>query len=296
MKAFNSFPLNELISKYLFYEYSHKRVSLIRVLFYSLVFCTHAIFTFHYYDLWVTLPYEMWAPVGFSLLINKIPSYEFVGSVYNIWLVVTLFCVFGLFTKFMSWIWFLIAFYLSSLRLSFGEFSHEYQVIVILGFLLAVNRTNVHYSIDSLIFSKKNKVYENKNGWLIQTAKLYFVIIFFSAGYSKLFRNGIDWFATDNVANWMIYSNHYYLSLFARDLAIGPFLAQNIFLCSVIGFLGVTLEILSPLILSKKYSYFILALFFAFQTANYFLFTRGFFEFLALYIFWIPNEGTSIEK
>ncbi|GAG33535.1 unnamed protein product [marine sediment metagenome] len=74
-------------------------------------------------------------------------------------------------------------------------------------------------------------------------------LVFFGAGYSKLYRSGLEWIFSDSFSNLLIV--HHYLKPMPNDW--GLWVAKHHWMCVVMALSAVTFELGAPLGLINKY-------------------------------------------
>jgi hypothetical protein len=159
----------------------------------------------------------------------------------------------GFLTRFNCVLSALMAFYLCGLENNFVRVGHGFTLPVILCGIFAFGDAGADWSVDTLLrkkFGWKPRPAESGDyTWPLQLICMTFALVFFGAGYSKLYRSGLEWIFSDNFSNMLVM--HHYFS--PPPLDWGLWIAQHQWLCVIMAFSAVMLEICAPLGLWNNY-------------------------------------------
>ena len=147
-----------------------------------------------------------------------------------------------------------MALYILGLPNCYGfKIGHGYTLPLIVMGIFAVGNSGAAWSIDSLIrkrFSRKQRPAESGDyTWPMKLIIVTFALVFFGAGYSKLYRSGLPWIFSDSFSNLLI-MHHYYRP---PPLDWGLWIAKYHWLCVLMALSAVTFELSAPLGLINKY-------------------------------------------
>lgn len=195
----------------------------------------------------------------------------------------------GFLTPASYWVIFLSSAVLNMNSLKFCFFDHRTLPLQAAFFLWALLDTNSSYRLDQKLF--KWKAQEGDPSFLFQIMRLHFVIVFFAAGIAKLRYGGIEWITTDTLQNYLILQNFFFENTFAHRhfQSLNHWVIQQPWLCHLLAFETVLIELLAPLALVRhRSSRSIVFSLLLMQIGIYFLMFFKFTPWLALYVFWIP--------
>jgi len=247
------------------------------------------------YVVWSDFNPLFWFPISFFEVFDlTILPNNALAAVTWIWKISLLFSCIGLFTRFSTFVAFLLGAYLLGLPHNFGKIHHSDGLIVIIMAIMALSQSGEFFSLDRLIRRLRNKNFNkkieqaSKFSWPVKCVCLAFLLVFFAAGVAKLRYNGLGWVFSDNMAN-----------IFWRHNAIGTGLLNNLIpglvtqerLCRINASLTLLLELAAPVALfNKPASIVILPGLFFLQFGIALLLGVWFRPFLAAYVFWVPWE------
>lgn len=187
-----------------------------------------------------------------------------------------------------------------SYRYSFSLERYGDAMVIITLFVLALSRSGDYLSVDYFILKKfKYKFSDNTiNGeyyWPLKSIQAVWILIWFSAGYTKLRVSGFNWFEQNPLMYSIKFTSQLlkqYPIYYERNLRWGQILLQHPTVCYYLSIGGFLLEIFAPVALfSKKLSLLIvpsltLMLVFIYLILGYnFLLPYG-----LVVLFWIPWE------
>lgn len=246
---------------------------------------------------------------------------EIIGVIFNInltynqalimaWLfrISTLFSILGLFTIPAMWISFISLFLLNANALKFCYWNHHSIPLHVGMFLWALLDRNSSFRVDNIIKHKivgsmnlQDPITLQHNEILPMLNRIYFSIIFFLSGFTKLKFSGWSWVASDSLKNILITQNFAHENYWPSRLfvIINSFVIKIPYLTEILAFTTILIEIAAPLVLFKtKLRKWILIDLALMQIGIYILMYIKFSPWAATYIFWLPlNEwGSSIRN
>lgn len=162
-------------------------------------------------------------------------------------------CV-GFFTRISSISTALMALYILGLPNCYGgKISHGWTLPLVLMIVFAFSNSGTAWSIDSFIrkrFSRKPQSAESgQYNWPLKLITVTIALVFFGAGYSKLYRSGLVWIFSDNFSNLLL-MHHYWGQ---PPLDWGLWIAKHQWLYVPMALSAVTFELGAPLGLINKY-------------------------------------------
>lgn len=162
-------------------------------------------------------------------------------------------CV-GFFTRISSISSTLMATYVVGLPSCYGgKIGHGYTLPLIVMGIFAFSNSGAAWSIDNFVrkrFSRKPQPAESgQYTWPLKLIAVTFALVFFGAGYSKLYRSGLPWIFSDSFSNLLVM--HHYFN--PPPLDWGLWIAKHHWMCVLMAFSAVALELAAPLGLINKY-------------------------------------------
>jgi len=89
--------------------------------------------------------------------------------------------------------------------------------------------------------------FANRAGWSVRLLQFLLCVMYFFAGYSKLFASGTEWASPRNIRLYLLGLDQFHFFHTAAAHAI----ADNAVLCRFIGIFGITYELLFPVVLVR---------------------------------------------
>lgn len=261
-----------------------------RILFYFLLIINLGGFTsFKYY---LNFPDIIFNPTGFlqTIYLKNLVK-EYIELIYIVFYLSVFFSMIGLMTKFSTWVSFFAGLIIFSIPRSYSGILFLFIPLLFILFIFALSQCGDHFSLDSLIFKKNKKPIKSfEYNWPIKAAKFVFIFFFFSSGFHKLKAGGLEWFLSDNLVNNFLCSPFTRIDsvpLFVSDLKLNYYAAnyKNLFrfaACMVIVF-----QLLSPLMLLKKFKNLFLTVFISMHVFSIFTLFISPLVNIPLYAFWI---------
>lgn len=268
-----------------------------RILYYSIVLISTAPFYLAY---WGQFDGPKCTEIS-GILLDLSLNFDQATVVAWIFQISTLFAAIGLLTRFSLWISFLSLGLLNANALQFCYWNHHSIPLHVGMFLWALLDTNSSFRLDSLIhrFVRPQKERSNpsfatlSDNYLPILSRVYFAIIFFLSGYTKLKYSGLNWIFSDNLKNILITQNFAhenfwwspeFVSLNAFVIGI-PYAGQLMALATIV------LELCAPLALFKtRLRNWIIADLALMQVGVFLLMYINFSPWAATYVFWLPLD------
>jgi hypothetical protein len=195
----------------------------------------------------------------------------------------------GLLTRISTWVSFLLGTYLLSIPHQFGTTSHGDGLPILCMLVMACSRCGDAYSLDrrlGLISSESNGLVSGEFRWPIVLTRALLVLVFFTAGLSKIRASRFEWIFSDNLRNVLLWS-HYRVSWVPTDL--GLWIADKEVLCYLIAASIILIEISSPLaLINRTCAIVIIPALLVMQLSNVLILGILFLPFYPCYMFWIP--------
>lgn len=149
------------------------------------------------------VPNELiFSPDGFDWF----PSYfkideTWITIAYGIFIVTSIMSIFGLFTQYSIFITTVLAFYLFGIPNFFGKVNHDHH-LVLFAAIMSVSRCADVWSIDAIIKSRKKEFIPKPSilyGLPIRIIWILIGVLYFFAGFWKIYDGGLEWIFTDNL-------------------------------------------------------------------------------------------------
>lgn len=207
-----------------------------------------------YFLQWTKVPSEFWYPRGIMHLLSEPLSSDVIAISFHAWRWLTLACLVGAFYRWVAPIWWLLGLIVMTNGHSYGYLGHVYMPVVLAGLPLCFSRASDALSFDHW---KKPSAYSD-DGRLyvlpVRTIQTVLVLTYFAAGISKLRFGGLDWITGDTLRNYFIRSSLIFSDAnhLAHVFQLNEFLFRIPWLCNVLAFGAVTLELAMPLALWKR--------------------------------------------
>jgi len=203
----------------------------------------------------------------------------------------------GLFTRPAIWVSFLTTFAMNAYALKFCYTNHSnLPTIAFLGIWSLFDRGS-GWRLENILFRSYRRraglPKDNEAGEMLFALKLFFCVIFFSAGVTKLRMSGLEWIWSDNLWRLLAMQNYFYENSTPRQLFLefNAFLIRNPKLCPILALDVVLIELVAPLALFRKsWVKWIVPHLLLMQVGVYIFFYVDFRVWLALYPIWINYE------
>lgn len=231
-----------------------ERVNLaaVRIFFFLTVFIT--VSGPDYFLQWSKVPPQFWYPRGFLRLFSEPLSPDVIVSSFCIWRWLTLACLFGVFFRWIAPIWWLLGLVVITNGHSYGYLGHVYMPVVLAGLPLCFSQASDAFSFDS--WRKPQPALVNVQAYIlpVRTMQVVLVLAYFAAGVSKLRFGGLEWITGDTLRNYLIRSSLIFSdsNQLAHVVQLNQVLYRIPWLCNVLAFGAVLLEVSMPLALWKR--------------------------------------------
>lgn len=213
------------------------------------------------------------------------------------WIVIvfSVFSAIGFLTKFSYLIVFLSFGLINVFALKFCYYNHQYIPfhIAFLFWFLLDDFSGIR--LDALIFRKK-KLFSHTDliqryNFFVRAFRVYFCIIFFSAGVSKILYGGLDWIITNSLLNYINLQNYANAGMvyLKHTQFLNHLIQQYPLFVKFLAFDTILIEFLAPLALcSKNLAKFIVFHLFIFLLGIYLIMYIDFTVWFCLFLFWLP--------
>ena len=207
-----------------------------------------------YFLQWTQVPSEFWHPKGILRLLSEPLSPDLVAASFHVWRWLTLACLIGAFYKWVAPIWWILALIVMTNGHSYGYQGHVYMPVVLAGLPLCFSRASDALSFDH--WRNPTSVVEDIRAYVlpVRTIQVVLVLAYFAAGIAKLRFGGIEWITGDTLRNYLIRSSLVFSdsNQLAHVFELNEVLFKIPWLCNVLAFGAVALEVSMPLALWKR--------------------------------------------
>lgn len=242
---------------------------------------------------WTRVPRVFYRPVWpFSVFNAGVPSERLIICLEVLWVCVLALAALGLFTRIAVFASLLLSLYLMGLPNNFGKIGHGDQAMVLTMLILLLARCGDALALDHMIAagrttaSSPTLIPSSEYRWPIRMVWLLTALVFFAAGITKLVRCGWPWISSDNFSIMLIHA-HYFGN--PPPTTLGLVIAKLPWLCHGLALGTILLEIGFPLALfGHRLRMTIVPTAFLMQLSIGLLLGVWFYQFLLLYIFWVP--------
>jgi hypothetical protein len=265
-------------------------LGLLRALFYGLLLVFYATES---WAEWADVSQAFWFPITlFKVLRLPVVSASALVVLGLLWKLSLLTSALGLFSRASALVAAAVGCYLLGLPHNFGKTHHfDAMVVLILG-ILACSRTADVFSLDRWLARRRGVVVEvvasGEYRWPVRAAWLVMSLVFFSAGFAKLYHGGLEWMVSDNMSSLLL--QHGYQGANENPpVRIGLWVAQHPILCNLLAVGTVIIEFFYPLALFSRWArrFFPLGMCVALIGIRLMM-GPTFFEFILCHVFWIP--------
>jgi hypothetical protein len=267
-----------------------------RILFYLLVY--RYMVAWDYLLHWKNVPSELWLGQGLARPLVFLRDSLNWSFVFWIWKVSLLTSAIGLLSRLSVILAFASGFLLIGHAQSFGYYTHSFMPILWGLFVMCFSKVGDSFSVDQVLkkYFFLGKDFPTLNGWTITAKETIFFFrlilctVFFTAAISKIQIGGLDWFARENLFNFMARAWVWHRDIKpAGSEVVSSYLFQHASWLPLFGAGAFLLELMAPLALlsRKSFKIIILGLFVMQQLIKYTLLV-SFSLYFSLYIFWIP--------
>ncbi len=260
-----------------------------RILFYGALLICYFRFDYGWY---ADVPEIFWRPTGMLRFFGMtLVDSAYLDVLQWSWKLSLFLSAIGLATRVSTRVAFLLGIYLIGTTHSFGITCHYDGIHVLLLAVMALARCGDAISVDVLLRRRRFRDQVIKPAfqsaeytWPIRLACLLLALMYFSAGFSKLRVSGIHWFTSDFLAHLLVW--HQYVG---APTEWAPYLARVPWLCNLLAFLVVVVELSVPLaLLSRRCGLLLVPAAYCLHVAIYVLIGPQFLHMITCYVFWVP--------
>ena len=260
-----------------------------RVVFFTLAF---AYYLPQDFSEWGTVSPELWMPTAlfriFSIPVLPAAGIHAVQVVFKAALAMA---AVGLATRIAMPVAGVCAIYLLGLPQNFGQIQHFDTLVVLVCAILALSRAGDAWSLDSRLAARRGRPPAAPTGeytWPIRAIWVMTAVIFFSAGFSKLRRSGLEWIFSDHLAIVLV-RHQYFVSDGDPLTTWGPTIASYPWAASLFAAIAVVTEFFYPLALfSARARLVFVPAGIAFLIGIRLLMGPTFEPFVMCSVFWVP--------
>jgi hypothetical protein len=199
----------------------------------------------------------------------------------------------GFFTRLSYWLCFLSLLFLNMYALKFCFWNHVYLPLHFPMLFWALLDRNSTFRVDQFLkirfLNSKSSI--DSTDFLVKANRVFFAIIFFAAGYSKLKNGGLDWIFSSSLQNILYLQNFLTRSADTPELFVklNHWLIQFPKLCSFLALDTILIELITPIALfSKRAQKYIILHLIVLQFGFYVFTYINFLIWLLIYLFWLP--------
>ena len=274
---------------YFFTPASASDLGLNRVLFCTLAFLYYVTQDF---GEWGTVAPEFWMPIPlFKVLALPLLPAAAINAIELTFKVALAFAAIGLFTRAALWLMLACSVYLLGLPHNFGQIQHFDTLVVLVCAILAFSRASDAWSVDAWLSARRGHRPPAASGeytWPIRAIRVMTAVIFFSAGFAKLRRSGLNWIFSDHLAIILV-RHQYYVSDGEPLTSWGPAIAAHPWLARTFAAISVATEVLYPLALfSTRARLLLVPAGIGFLVGIRLLMGPTFEPFVMCSVFWVP--------
>ncbi len=243
------------------------------------------------HSVWGDIPVDFWQPVSFF---SWSPAFR-LGSAWLwplevVFKLSLLFSALGLCTRLSVTTALVSGMLVLGMPNNFGKVHHNAGPVVLCMALLAISRCGDRYSLDALLTKAKDVPRVSAEyGWARRAVCALIVLVYFSAGLSKLRVSGWAWASADNMSNMILSHVHYNVSGPSAWKTAGLLLAQSEFLSRAAAVGSLLLELSCPLALFfRRAAWVLIPALFCMQTGIRVIMGPDFTAVMFMFVFWIP--------
>lgn len=153
---------------------------------------------------------EFWEPIPlFSALGLPMLGRTEMTIVVRVWQTAALLSALGLFTRLATMLAFGSGLYVLEVFYQFGYSYHIIPPVILVLFVFAFSPCGDYFALDCLWKKPAGVPRADEYRWSVGLIQLVFVIVFFSAGYAKLFASGSAWFLGNGFRNNVRFLSYY---------------------------------------------------------------------------------------
>lgn len=281
--------MRERVDSFFFAPEKPQALAICRILFFGYLFFWYWSYDFNSI---ARHPEEFWYPIFLieAAGINQIPSANTIAIFAAIWQVGLFLACIGLFTRAGILISLIFGTYLLGLTHSFAKVNHSDAGLMFAIGIFLFSRAGDALSVDRFLRNLRsgNREIVEPSGeyrWPIQMIRIVLVLIFFLAGFAKLWSSGLEWITSDHLATTLIRTQY------TREvpIPIAEWIASMPWLCRLLAFSAIFWEVAAPVALFSVWARaLIIPSLLGMQIGIRLLMGDDFSQFMALYLFWVP--------
>jgi hypothetical protein len=243
------------------------------------------------YAAWADVPGEFWQPVSFfawsPALRLSAAWLQVLGVLFKTALLLS---ALGLWTRSSVAVAVLSGMLVLGMPNNFGKVHHTAGPVVLFMAILALSRCGDRYSLDSLWSKAAAPPSPSAEyGWPRRAVCAVIVLIYFSAGLSKLLISGWSWASADNISNMILSHAHYHVSGPSVWTWAALLVAQSAFLSGTVGVASLLIELTCPLALfSRRAALLLVPALILMQLGIRITMGPDFSSVMFAHVFWIP--------
>lgn len=239
------------------------------------------------------LPPGIWTPLWPLGLGLSVPSAAALDVLQWLWRVCMLSACLGLATRWSTAGSFILGTYLIALPQHLAKLNHSDAIVVFGLATMTLARCGDELSVDAWLRRRRANsisppLASGEYTWPVRTMWLVFVLIYFSAGVTKLRTSGIGWATSDHLANLLM------LAPLTRPAVttVGQQIGTSHLLSSFLAGTALLIELSAPLALVNRTARtIVISALFTMQLSIRLLMGPGFTEFFVCGLFWVPWDA-----
>ena len=268
------------LKDFLFTQSPRYLIELIRIVFYTYLFI-------YYSDPnevtgYLKLHSIYWNPGGFFYLFDFLkPPLLVPPFVHDVWKLSLFCCAAGLFSKYFKWVSLVLSIIYYGYFSNFYLYAANYIIITYCLMVFTFVDFGKRWSLDNLLLNRKVNLNEPVESWPLNFIKFIFVGCWFFSAIQKLRFSGLEWITINHMQSYI------------RGTSVGYLPALLLQVGSV---LTLFLELISPLVLKKRFKWPLLLALFCFHIVSIKIFEIPLVPWLLCFIFWVTQGDIEFLK
>lgn len=235
-----------------------------------------------------------WIPNSFHDTFGLSRPGEWLGALSLVWTASLVLCCAGVFTRWSTKLAFALTLYCLSTPNQLGFASPEDAAAMLVTAALALSRCGDSYSVDAYLAARAGRPPPAESGeytWPIQFGRMMLSLVLMSTAIAKLYRSGLEWVFSTNLAYSMLdqWYHEYDLQRRALGIPIARAMLKHVWLAYAGAGFAIVMELGHPLALFNRWARWI-------WVPGGFLLLMGIRNFLGfmfgglviLHVFWVP--------
>lgn len=290
--------MSRAINEYFFGPGSAKNLAALRAILFGWVLVYYAPMFFAPRG---NYPAELWQPVWLlDVLGLPLASYETLLVLGAVWKAALLLAALGVLTRVSIAASLILGAYLLGVTHSFHKINHSDAALVLVMAIMLFARCSDRLSVDSWLRAnlwkrKPREIAQGEYRWPVRTVWVVFAVIFFLAGYSKLYNGGVGWIASHSMSNIVIEVQN----TRPPRLDVREYMHLLMYVFPVVALITVVVELAAPLALFWRWArVLIVPSLLGMQLGIFLLMGDDFRQFMVLYLFFVPWDrvGTWVSE